>query len=70
MTKKPMTVEEMFARWPKVPPYECNSIEFWRVDYESDKSPGSTAKIEFEVTQDTIQEVRDYLDAVEECLNG
>ena len=63
MTKKPMTIEEMEKRWPECPPYDARHICIM------EKGEGRR-EINFEVTQDTIQEIRDYLDAVEECLNG
>lgn len=62
MTKKPMTIEEMVKRWPNCPPFEATTLEFWK---------GEDMKhIIFKINQDTIKEVRDYLDAVEECMNG
>lgn len=68
--KRPMTVEEMEKRWPKLPPFQCNSIDLWRVAENGFEPYGPTIKMEFEVTQDTIGELRDYLDAIEECMNG
>ena len=59
--EKPMTVEEMERRWPRCPPYKAS-----RLDLSDDES----AQIAFLINQDTIKEIRAYLDAVEECMNG
>ena len=68
MTKKTMTVEEMERRWPECPPNKAVTVDFQFI--EKDENGIRRREIEFMINQDTIQEVRDYLDAVEECLNG
>ena len=62
MTKKTMTVEEMESRWPEIPPYKVKWIELHICDSEP--------HIEWDINQDTIKEIREYLDAVEETMNG
>ena len=57
-----MTNEEMVSRWPECPPFDANKVYFGIT--------GTAKNIAFDLDQDTIQEIRDYLDAVEECLNG
>ena len=59
--KKPMTVEEMEKRWDNVAPPCARYILFCN-------NSGHFQRIE--ITQDELQNIRDYLDAVEECLNG
>lgn len=59
--KKPMTIEEMEKRWPVCPPNKAMIVEFI-------SSRGRSK--DFDLTQDTIKEIREYLDAVEECVNG
>ena len=66
MTKKPMTVEEMNERWPDCPPFEARWI---RMEDHIGSNSGGLSKL-FSLDQDSIQEIREYLDAVEECLNG
>lgn len=61
MTKKPMTIEEMANKWPKCPPFDANKVYFGI--YATDKYVG------FDLDQDSIKEIRAYLDAVEECMN-
>lgn len=60
--QKPMTVEEMQKRWPECPPNKAELITF---------SICWTGKnIGFEINQDTIKEIREYLDAIEEAMSG
>lgn len=54
----------MSERWGDCPPFGVNGVQFWR--YEGD----GTNMIDFKINQDTIKEIREYLDAVEEVLNG
>ena len=52
----------MVSRWPECPPFDANKVYFGIT--------GTAKNIAFDLDQDTIQEIREYLDAVEECLNG
>lgn len=56
-----MTIEEMEKRWPDCPPNKCDKI-FFGVS-------GTTEYVAFEPNQNTIKEIREYLDAVEESMN-
>lgn len=57
-----MTVEDMIARWPQCPPFDAQFITII--------SGGNTQEISFDIDQNSIKEIREYLDAVEECMNG
>jgi len=59
--KKPTTVEEMEKRWDNLAPPHARYVLFCN-------NNGHFQRIE--ITQDELQNIRDYLDAVEECLNG
>lgn len=68
MNKKTMTIEEMEKRWPECPPFKVATVDFGFI--ETSESGKVKGEIGFVINQDTIQEIRDYLDAVEECMNG
>ena len=61
--KRPMTIEEMDKRWPECPPSSANSVEFWSIP-EFYGEGGTTKRITFEINQDTIGEIRDYVNSL------
>ena len=69
MSKKTMTIEEMEKRWPECPPPSANSVEFWSIP-EFYGEGGTTKRITFEINQDTIGEIRDYVNSLWDVMNG
>ena len=58
-----LSVIDMEKRWPKCPPNEAHHVFITK---RGEKRGG----IGFELDQESIKEIREYLDAVEECMNG
>lgn len=57
-----MTTEEMQAKWPLVPPFECDEIKLmgkFRDDY-----------LYIDITQDSIDDIIAYFQAAKESMNS
>lgn len=67
LTQDPMTVEEMVARWPELPPFDARSIYI----YENDPIDVLCPKRKtMDINQNTIDEIIEYFQACKETMNG
>ena len=53
-----MTNDEMEIKWPHLPPFDCRFIKLMSDDKNSF----------FDVSEDTIDEILEYFQAVKECM--
>ena len=61
-----MTNDEQEQRWPDLPPFKCGGVTFCQ--YNKDGMIEET--FNFEVDQDSIKEIKAYIAAIEESMNG